>query len=105
MGPVTPSSVVCGFGGGSPGSSTAARHWSADSVRDFISARLNTASVRRERAHGAFHEGTDQAGARGSSLAFMFWFTGIIMFPLMLIDTTVSLSVFRGKVRPAADLY
>jgi cytochrome bd ubiquinol oxidase subunit II len=47
----------------------------------------------------------EQAAAPHSSLAFMFWFAGIIVFPLMLIYTTVSLSAFRGKVRPAADHY
>jgi cytochrome bd ubiquinol oxidase subunit II len=40
----------------------------------------------------------EQAAAPHSSLAFMFWFAGIIVFPLMLIYTAVSLSVFRGKV-------
>jgi cytochrome d ubiquinol oxidase subunit II len=40
----------------------------------------------------------EQGAAPHSSLAFMFWFAGIIVFPLMLIYTAVSLSVFRGKV-------
>ena len=39
-----------------------------------------------------------EAAAPHSSLAFMFWFAGIIVFPLMLIYTTISLTVFRGKV-------
>jgi cytochrome bd ubiquinol oxidase subunit II len=47
----------------------------------------------------------EQAAAPRSSLAFMFWFAGIIVFPLMLIYTVVSLSVFRGKVKSVADHY
>jgi cytochrome bd ubiquinol oxidase subunit II len=39
-----------------------------------------------------------EAAAPHSSLAFMFWFAGIIVFPLMLIYTAISLIVFRGKV-------
>jgi cytochrome bd ubiquinol oxidase subunit II len=34
-----------------------------------------------------------------SSLAFMFWFAGIIVFPMMLIYTASSLFVFSGKVK------
>jgi len=30
---------------------------------------------------------------------FMFWGCGVIVFPLMLIYTLVSYTVFRGKVR------
>ena len=40
----------------------------------------------------------EEAAAPHSSLAFMFWFAGIIVFPLMLIYTAISLIVFRGKV-------
>ena len=47
----------------------------------------------------------EQAAAPYSSLAFMFWFAGIIVFPLMLIYTAVSLSAFRGKVGPAVEHY
>ncbi|HTV31182.1 MAG TPA: cytochrome d ubiquinol oxidase subunit II [Xanthobacteraceae bacterium] len=47
----------------------------------------------------------EQAAAPHSSLAFMFWFAGIVVFPLMLIYTAISLSVFRGKVGPPADHY
>jgi cytochrome bd ubiquinol oxidase subunit II len=39
------------------------------------------------------------------TLAFMFWFAGVIVFPLMLIYTAISLSAFRGKVGPAASHY
>ena len=42
----------------------------------------------------------DQAAAPLSSLVFMFWGCGVIVFPLMLVYTVVSYSVFRGKVRP-----
>jgi cytochrome d ubiquinol oxidase subunit II len=41
----------------------------------------------------------DDAAAPHSSLAFMFWGEGIFVFPLMLVYTVVSYSVFRGKVR------
>ena len=47
----------------------------------------------------------EEAAAPHSSLAFMFWGAGIIVFPLMLLYTAVSYSVFRGKVRPSADHY
>jgi cytochrome d ubiquinol oxidase subunit II len=40
-----------------------------------------------------------QAASPQSSLVFMFWGCGVIVFPLMLIYTLVSYSVFRGKVR------
>jgi cytochrome d ubiquinol oxidase subunit II len=40
----------------------------------------------------------DQAAAPPSSLAFMFWRCGVIIFPLMLIYTLISYTVFRGKV-------
>jgi cytochrome d ubiquinol oxidase subunit II len=47
----------------------------------------------------------DAAAAPHSSLAFMFWGEGLFVFPLMLLYTAVSYSVFRGKVRPTADHY
>jgi cytochrome bd ubiquinol oxidase subunit II len=47
----------------------------------------------------------EQAAAPHSSLAFMFWFAGIIVFPLMLVYTAVSLSAFRGKVKSVAEHY
>jgi cytochrome d ubiquinol oxidase subunit II len=43
----------------------------------------------------------DQAAAPPSSLMFMFW-GGVIVFPLMLLYTIVSYSVFRGKVGTTA---
>jgi cytochrome bd ubiquinol oxidase subunit II len=47
----------------------------------------------------------EQGAAPQSSLAFMFWFEGIIVFPLMLIYTAISLSVFRGKVASSGGGY
>ena len=47
----------------------------------------------------------EQAAAPHSSLAFMFWGEGLFVFPLMLLYTVISYSVFRGKVRPTADHY
>jgi cytochrome bd ubiquinol oxidase subunit II len=47
----------------------------------------------------------EEAAAPHSSLAFMFWGEGIIVFPLMLICTVISYTVFRGKVRPTAGRY
>jgi cytochrome d ubiquinol oxidase subunit II len=41
----------------------------------------------------------DQAAAPQSSLQFMFW-GGAVVFPLMLLYTVISYSVFRGKVAP-----
>jgi cytochrome d ubiquinol oxidase subunit II len=46
----------------------------------------------------------DEAAAPHSSLAFMFW-GEVFVLPLMLIATFVSYSVFRGKVRSAAEHY
>jgi cytochrome bd ubiquinol oxidase subunit II len=46
-----------------------------------------------------------EAVAPHSSLAFMFWFAGIIVFPLMLIYTAISLTVFRGKIRASETYY
>jgi cytochrome d ubiquinol oxidase subunit II len=40
-----------------------------------------------------------QAAAPQSSLAFMFWGEGLFVFPLMLVYTAISYSVFRGKIR------
>ena len=47
----------------------------------------------------------DQAAAPHSSLAFMFWGCGVVVFPLMLIYTIVSYFVFRGKVRTTAGYH
>ena len=42
----------------------------------------------------------NEAAAPHSSLAFMFWGAGLFVFPLMLLYTVISYSVFRGKVHP-----
>jgi cytochrome bd ubiquinol oxidase subunit II len=42
-----------------------------------------------------------EAAAPNSTLAFIFWFAGIIVFPLMLIYTAISYAVFRGKAKPS----
>ena len=47
----------------------------------------------------------EEAAAPHSSLAFMFWGAGLFVFPIMLINTAISLSVFRGKVVATADHY
>jgi cytochrome d ubiquinol oxidase subunit II len=44
------------------------------------------------------------AAAPQSSLAFMFW-GGVIVFPLMLLYTIISYSVFKGKVGTSAAHY
>jgi cytochrome d ubiquinol oxidase subunit II len=44
----------------------------------------------------------DEAAAPPSSLAFMFW-AGVVVFPLMLIYTVISYTVFRGKVGTATE--
>jgi cytochrome bd ubiquinol oxidase subunit II len=46
-----------------------------------------------------------EAAAPHSTLAFMFWGAGLFVFPLMLLYTAISLSVFRGKIRATADHY
>jgi len=46
-----------------------------------------------------------EAAAPHSTLAFMFWGAGLFVFPLMLLYTAISLSVFRGKVRATTDQY
>jgi cytochrome d ubiquinol oxidase subunit II len=46
----------------------------------------------------------DEAAAPHASLAFMFW-GGIVVFPLMLIYTVISYSVFRGKIGTTAGHY
>lgn len=47
----------------------------------------------------------EQAAAPHASLAFMFWGEGLFVFPLMLLYTVISLTVFRGKVAASADHY
>ena len=47
----------------------------------------------------------EEAAAPRSSLAFMFWGAGLFVFPLMLLYTAISYSVFRGKVKPTPEPY
>jgi cytochrome bd ubiquinol oxidase subunit II len=47
----------------------------------------------------------DEAAAPQSSLAFMFWGEGLFVFPLMLLYTIISYSVFRGKVASTPHHY
>ena len=46
----------------------------------------------------------DEAAAPQSSLMFMFW-GGVVVFPLMLLYTIISYSVFRGKVVSTAGYH
>ena len=46
----------------------------------------------------------DEAAAPQSSLMFMFW-GGAVVFPLMLLYTLVSYTVFRGKIKTTAVHY
>jgi cytochrome d ubiquinol oxidase subunit II len=45
------------------------------------------------------------AAAPHASLAFMFWGAGIVVYPLMLIYTVCSYTVFNGKVDRASEHY
>ncbi len=45
------------------------------------------------------------AAAPRASLTFMFWGAGIVVYPLMLIYTICSYTVFSGKVDPASGHY
>ena len=47
----------------------------------------------------------EDAAAPHSSLAFMFWGEGLFVFPLMLVYTVVSYTVFRGKVGTTSGHY
>ena len=46
-----------------------------------------------------------EGAAPHSSLAFMFWGEGLFVFPLMLLYTVISYTVFRGKVRSSDGHY
>jgi cytochrome d ubiquinol oxidase subunit II len=46
----------------------------------------------------------DEAAAPQSSLMFIFW-GGVVVFPLMLLYTVISYSVFRGKIRTTIVRY
>src|SRR6202020_2206687 len=45
----------------------------------------------------------NQAAAPQSSLWFIFWGCGIVVFPLMLLYTVISYAVFRGKVGETSE--
>jgi cytochrome d ubiquinol oxidase subunit II len=47
----------------------------------------------------------DAAAAPPSSLTFMFWGCGVFVFPLMLLYTVISYTVFRGKVGTSAGYH
>jgi cytochrome bd ubiquinol oxidase subunit II len=47
----------------------------------------------------------EEAAAPQSSLAFMFWGEGLFVFPLLLLYTAISYSVFRGKVSSESSHY
>jgi cytochrome d ubiquinol oxidase subunit II len=47
----------------------------------------------------------DGAAAPPSSLTFMFWGCGVFVFPLMLLYTVISYTVFRGKVGTSAGYH
>jgi cytochrome d ubiquinol oxidase subunit II len=47
----------------------------------------------------------DEAAAPHSGLAFMFWGEGLFIFPLMLLYTVISYSIFRGKVGTTTGHY
>jgi cytochrome d ubiquinol oxidase subunit II len=46
-----------------------------------------------------------EAAAPHSSLAFMFWGEGLFVFPLMLLYTVISYTVFRGKLKSSETHY
>jgi cytochrome d ubiquinol oxidase subunit II len=47
----------------------------------------------------------NEAASPHSSLAFMFWGEGLFVFPLMLLYTAISFTVFRGKTSATAEHY
>ena len=47
----------------------------------------------------------EDAAAPHPGLAFMFWGAGIVVFPLMLLYTAISYTVFRGKLRSPEGHY
>ena len=84
------------------------RHWDAapfTMVAIMFAAAFGTLAISFWPYMIPFSITIDDAAAPHSSLAFMFWGEGLFVFPLMLLYTAVSYSVFRGKVRPTADHY
>jgi cytochrome d ubiquinol oxidase subunit II len=47
----------------------------------------------------------NEAASPHSSLAFMFWGEGLFVFPLMLVYTAISFTVFRGKISETTEHY
>jgi cytochrome d ubiquinol oxidase subunit II len=47
----------------------------------------------------------DAAAAPHASLAFLFWGAGLVVYPLMLVYTVCSYTIFSGKVDRAAEHY
>ncbi len=47
----------------------------------------------------------EEAAAPHSSLAFMFWGEGLFVFPLILVYTAISYTVFRGKTTASSGHY
>ena len=47
----------------------------------------------------------EEAAAPHSTLAFMFWGEGLLVFPLMLLYTAISYRVFKGKVTSTSGHY
>jgi cytochrome d ubiquinol oxidase subunit II len=47
----------------------------------------------------------EEAASPHSTLAFMFWGEGLFVFPLMLLYTVISYSVFRGKASSSSHHY
>ncbi len=84
------------------------RHWDAapfTMVTIIFAAAFGTLAISFWPYMIPFSITIDEAAAPHSSLAFMFWGEGLFVFPLMLLYTVISYSVFRGKVRPTADHY
>jgi cytochrome bd-type quinol oxidase subunit 2 len=59
----------------------------------------------RSEARIMLHMGLYLAAAPHPTLAFMFWGEGLFVFPVMLMYTAISLSVFRGKLAPSLYHY
>ena len=84
------------------------RHWDAAPfamVTIIFAAAFGTLAISFWPYMVPFSITIEEAAAPHSSLAFMFWGEGLFVFPLMLLYTVISYSVFRGKVRPTADHY
>jgi len=84
------------------------RHWDAAPfamVTIIFAAAFGTLAISFWPYMIPFSITIDAAAAPHSSLAFMFWGEGLFVFPLMLLYTVISYSVFRGKVRSTEHHY